>query len=164
MLKLEVPLDASDVEDFKPDMQVKVVLVSGEDRVVASQAVKLDAKGAGKAAFTLKDAPRAARVVVGPGDADDEELLHLQTISRELSVRALRTEALKLAPIAISSYYWWWWRRWCRTFVIRGRVVCPDGSPVPGATVCAYDVDWWWWWPARSRSPAPPQTPTAASP
>jgi len=151
MLKLEVPLDASGVEDFKPDMQVKVVLVSGEDRVVASQAVKLDAKGAGKAVFTLKNAPRAARVVVGPGDADDEELPHLQTISRELSVRALRTEALKLAPIAISSYYWWWWRRWCRTFVIRGRVVCPDGSPVPGATVCAYDVDWWWWWSSSQQ-------------
>ncbi|HEX3141300.1 MAG TPA: hypothetical protein VHQ87_14665, partial [Rhizobacter sp.] len=27
------------------------------------------------------------------------------------------------------------------------RLLCPDGSPVPGAVVCAYDVDaWWWWW------------------
>ncbi len=24
--------------------------------------------------------------------------------------------------------------------------MCGDGSPVPGAKVCAYDVDWWWWW------------------
>ncbi len=150
-LRLEVPLDASGVEDFKPDMPVKVVLVSGEDRVVASQSVKLDAKGGGKAVFSVADSPGAVRVVVGPGDADDQDLVHLQTISRALPARALAGGALKLTPILISSYYWWWWRRWCRTFVIRGRVVCPDGSPVPGATVCALDVDWWWWWSSSQQ-------------
>ena len=33
---------------------------------------------------------------------------------------------------------------------ITGRVVCADGSPVPGAQVCAYEVDWWWWWSSAS--------------
>lgn len=52
-----------------------------------------------------------------------------------------------LSPIRITPYYWFWWLRWCRSFTIRGRVLCPDGSAVPGAVVCAYDVDaWWWWW------------------
>jgi hypothetical protein len=41
--------------------------------------------------------------------------------------------------------------RWCRTFVVRGRVTCPDGSPVPGAEVCAYDVDWLWWWKSQQQ-------------
>ena len=30
-------------------------------------------------------------------------------------------------------------------------MLCADGSPVPGATVCAYDVDWWWWWFAEDQ-------------
>src|SRR5207302_9669033 len=38
-----------------------------------------------------------------------------------------------------------------RTFIICGSVVCPDGSPVVGATVCAYDVDWWWWWSSTQQ-------------
>src|SRR5262245_51739586 len=38
------------------------------------------------------------------------------------------------------------WLTWCREFVISGRVVCADGSPVPGAEVRAYDVDYFWWW------------------
>lgn len=149
--RLEVPLDASGVEGFKPDIPVKVVVVGGEDRVLASETVKLDSKGGGKATFTLKPAPGAARIVVGPGDAEDEELVRLQTIRRELPSRALREDKLALGPIVISPYYWWWWHRWCRTFVVRGRVVCPDGSPVPGATVCAFDVDWWWWWSSSQQ-------------
>ena len=151
--RLEIPLDASSVEDFRSEVPVKVALVRGEDKVIAATTVKLDAKGQGVAAFALDQAPAGVRIVVGPGDADDEDLPHLQTISRELSARAVRAggAALKLAPIAITSYYWLWWRRWCRTFVIRGRLVCPDGSPVPGAEVCAYDVDWWWWWSSSQQ-------------
>src|SRR4030043_513178 len=48
--------------------------------------------------------------------------------------------------VMIPQYYLVWWLRWCRTFTITGRVVCPDGRPVPGATVCAYDIDFFWWW------------------
>jgi hypothetical protein len=48
--------------------------------------------------------------------------------------------------VRIAPYYWYWWFIWCREFTIRGVVVCANGQPVPGATVCAYDVDWWWWW------------------
>ena len=56
-------------------------------------------------------------------------------------------QTANLPAIRITPYYWFWWLRWCRTFTIHGRVLCADGSPVPGAVVCAYDVDaWWWWW------------------
>ena len=150
---IEIPLDASGVEDFKPDIPVKVALVSGKDVVLAATTVQLDAKGQGSATLALDRVPASARIVIGPGDAADEDLPHLQTISRELSSRVFRAGEgrLKLAPILISNYYWLWWRRWCRLFVIRGRIVCPDGSPVPGATVCAYDVDWWWWWSSSQQ-------------
>jgi len=36
------------------------------------------------------------------------------------------------------------WFRWCRSFTIRGILLCPDGHPVRDAKVCGYDVDWWW--------------------
>ena len=63
----------------------------------------------------------------------------------------VRERQLVVQPIAISYYWWWWWWRWCREFTIHGRVVCPDGSPVVGADVCAYDVDWWWWWLSKQQ-------------
>jgi hypothetical protein len=150
--RLEIPLDASSVDGFQPEVPVKVAVVVG-DKVVASTSVELDGQGKGNALVGLPGSPTSAKVVVGPGDATDEELLGLQTISRSVSARVLRQAKgrLVLSPIVISSYYWWWWLRWCRTFVIRGRVVCPDGSPVPGATVCAYDVDWWWWWSSTQQ-------------
>jgi hypothetical protein len=103
------------------------------------------------ASFDLKQLPGGLRAVVGPADAEDEELPQLQTISVTLPTRALVGREVRLAPIRISSYYWHWWRRWCRTFTIRGRVLCPNGSPVPGARVCAFDVDWWWWHSSRQQ-------------
>jgi hypothetical protein len=147
--RLVIPLDASSVEDIEPGGQVKVAVV--ERRGVRSQVVKLDEKGQGEARFNFEHQPGALRLVVGPSDATDEEIVNLQTISRELPARALQGRDVRLEPISISAYYWYWWRRWCRTFTITGRVLCPDGSPVPGATVCAYDVDWWWWWSSQQQ-------------
>ncbi len=149
-LKLDVPIDASGVEDFAPDTPVKVA-IAGKRGVLASQLVKLDAKGRGVASFDIKARTEALRVVLGPNDASDEDIVNLQTIVRELPVRAAQAREMKLSPIVISSYYWHWWRRWCRTFTVTGRVVCADGSPVPGASVCAYDVDAWWWWTSQQQ-------------
>ena len=86
--------------------------------------------------------------MVGPGDATDEELAGLQTLAVVIPGRGwLGLPELRLPPLKIPPFYWYWWLRWCRWFTVRGRLVCADGSPVPGATVCAYDVDaWWWWW------------------
>ncbi len=142
--KLEVPLDASGIEDFKPEKSVKV-LVRGKQGS-QSQEVKLNEKGKGSATFGFPENPGAVRLTVGPGDASDDELQGLQTLTVNISAAQFRdAREIRLAPILIPPYHWFWWLRWCRLFVIRGRVVCPDGSPVPGATVCALDVDWWFW-------------------
>ena len=144
--KLVVPLDASRIKDFKPERPVKVI-ARRRDGKTEEQTVNFTKDGKGNATFTFAEQPGRLRVVVGPGDASAEELLGLQTIGLDLSARQWEDRSeLTLPPIRISDYYWHWWLRWCRTFTIRGKVVCPDGSPVPGATVCAYDVDWWWWW------------------
>ncbi|HEX6125307.1 MAG TPA: carboxypeptidase-like regulatory domain-containing protein [Pyrinomonadaceae bacterium] len=147
--KLEIPLDASGIEDFKPDMAVRVLLVDRAGKMY-SQVTKLNDKGSGLATFEFRENPGSLRLLMGPESASDEELKGLQTISLQLPVNRVTERILRLEPVIISPYYWWWWHWWCRTFTITGRVVCPDGSPVPGANVCAYDVDWFWWWSSKS--------------
>ena len=149
--KLEVPLDASGVDGFKPDQAVKIAVLDRAGRYQA-ETVELDPKGRGTASFGFKENPGAVRVLVGPANASDEELQALQTISTTVSGRQWQVSRdLKLQPILISSYYWYWWLWWCRDFTIRGRVLCPDGTPVPGARVCAFDADWWWWWSSKQE-------------
>ena len=147
--KLIVPLDASGIEDFKPEQEPKVV-VKDRKGTLHSQKVKLDNKGHGAATFTFDESPGEVGVFIGPAEASDEEMIGLQTISFNVSTRKWAEKPeLKLPPFQIPPYYWHWWLRWCRTFTIRGRVVCADGSPVPGAKVCAYDVDRWWFWMSK---------------
>jgi hypothetical protein len=143
--QLQIPLDVSGIEDRSPDQVVKVV-VQGRDGKTTEQVVKFDRQGAGAATFTFDRKPDRLRVAIGPEDAAAEDMLGLQTIIFDVSPRQWLKPELVLPPLRIPPYYWYWWPRWCREIVIRGRVVCPDGSPVPGATVCAYDVDCWWWW------------------
>ncbi len=146
---LTVPLDASGIKDFKPDRGVKVVAYDRKGGAYAAT-VEFDAKGQGKAVLTLP-AAGSLRVLVGPEKATAEELKGLQTIGADVSARQWQNKAeLTLSPIVISAYYWRWWGWWCRDFKITGRVVCADGSPVPGAQVCAYEVDWWWWWSSQN--------------
>ncbi len=144
--RLEIPLDASGIEDFKPEQQLKVVLVQGET-ILDSGVVKLDANGRGVASLGVPEDAKEVKAIVGPESATDDELLGMQTLNVSISERQFsNAKEIKLQPIIIPPYYWFWWLRWCRTFTIHGRVLCQDGKPVPGANVCAYDIDAWWWW------------------
>ena len=143
---LTIPLDASGIPDFKPDQAVRVSAEDAKGKI-SEQVVKLDPKGKGSATFTFEGAPGPVHVIAGPESATAKELKNLQTLNVDVSAAQwAKKNELALTPIIIPPFYWSWWLRWCRTFTIRGRVLCADGSPVPGANVCAYDVDWWWWW------------------
>jgi hypothetical protein len=145
-LRLEVPLDASSIEDFDLDHPVKII-VQCADGTVYEQKVRFTEDRKGSVSLSLEKCPGPLHIVVGPADIPKEELLGMQTISLDLPARLLHgKKELSIPPIKISPYYWHWWLIWCRTFTIRGRIVCPNGQPVPGARVCAYDVDMWWWW------------------
>lgn len=149
--QLEVPLDASRVEGLEAEQTVKVV-AQARDGSSTSATVKLGKSGKASAVVRFSKQPGSLRVAIGPANATDEELLGTQTISVEVSAHQWQGRPkLTLAPVLISSYYWFWWLRWCRDFTIRGRVLCPDGSPVPGAKVCALDVDYWWWWSSQQE-------------
>ncbi len=144
--KLQVLLDASGVQDFKPERELKVAVYNAAGRF-SEQTVKFERNGGARATFTFGERPGNLRVVIGPGNATLEQLRGLQTLAVEVPARMWAgKDQLELGPIIISNYYWRWWWAWCRNFKITGKVVCANGDPVPGAQVCAYDVDWWWWW------------------
>lgn len=148
VFRLEVPLDASAVEDMEGGQAVKVVARDARG-TLHSQTVDVGRKGEAVAAFEFDEFPGAVRIWVGPADAGDDEMEGLQTITVDISPRRWSGPALSVPPVKIAPFYWHWWLTWCQTFTIHGVLLCPDGHPVPGATVCAYDVDWWWWWSSQ---------------
>lgn len=149
--QLTIPLDASGIEDREDVTELKVA-VRDAAGWTQSQTVKLDAKGQGAAKLSFEEQPGSLQVFVGPAEASDEELVKLQTLQFAVASRRWAEQPrLALPHVVIPPFHWHWWRRWCRTFVIRGRVVCPDGSPVPGADVCAYDVDWFFIWSSTQQ-------------
>lgn len=84
--RLEVPLDASCIKDFKPDRALKVVAYGPAGRA-QERTVKLDNSGGGRAAFTFSEPPGRLRVVVGPENASAEQMKGLQTIGMDVSPR-----------------------------------------------------------------------------
>jgi len=147
---LTVPIDVGTAKDTAA--AVKIALVDGGGRVVQSQIVKTAGKQP-SATFALEEIPRGGlRVLVGPENADDDALTKLQSVSVTVPSRTFAQSArATLNPIVIAPYYWPWWGNWCRTFTITGTVICPDGKPVPGAQVCAFDVDWFWIWQSKQQ-------------
>jgi len=148
---LEVPLDASKVSDFKPERPVKVVAVNKRGEA-QERLVNLNEAGKGTASFSFTEAPGSLQILMGPETASASDLQRLQTISVAVPASSWRAaREVKLPDVAISAYYWWWWWHWCQNFKITGRVLCANGSPVVGATVCAIDVDYWWWWSSQEQ-------------
>lgn len=144
--RLTIPLDAAESDVSEAEVKIKLAI---RDRTGKTQeaGVEFDKQGNAVAQFAFDEHPGPLGVAVGPADASAEELFAMQTLQQTVSSRQWADDnGLQLEPIHISPYYWHWWPRWCRTFTIRGRVVCPDGSPVPGAQVCAHDVDAWFIW------------------
>ena len=143
---LEVPVDASQVSEFRPNHPVKVVAYTGQGQV-HERVISLNAEGKGTASFEFSAAPGAVKIALGPESVSAAELKNLQTISVDVPAGSWqKARQVKMPAVLISAYYWRWWLHWCRSFKVTGRLVCADGSPVVGATVTAYDVDAWWWW------------------
>ena len=143
---LEVPLDVSQIGTEAETQQLRV-LARAQDGSLSSETVRAKPGGHASVVLSFPEPPGPLQLLVGPASASESDLVNRQTISVDVPGRQLVNNAkLSIEPIVITPYYWWWWLEWCRRFVVRGKVVCADGSPVPGATVCAYDIDWWFWW------------------
>jgi hypothetical protein len=99
---LQIPLDASSIEDRLPNQVVKVV-VQGQSRdgQTMEQVVKFDQKGMGTAEFTFKENPGQLRVAIGPQDASAEDVMGLQTVAFNISPRQWLEPKLALSPVRI---------------------------------------------------------------
>ena len=149
MSKLVIPLDVSQVTDKDREQQKVKVAAKIGDKIV-SQVVSVKS---GKAEVTLDvDGSKPLSLAVGPDNVSDQEIFNFQTLTTNVNPAQWANKAtLKLPPFIVTRPWWDIWLRWCRTFVIHGRIICPDGSPVPGAQVSAFDVDFFWWWFSSSQ-------------
>ena len=144
MSTLIIPIDASQVPaNERGKQRVKVAVQEGNK--TRSQIVAVEA---GKAEVKLEvDPKQPLSLAIGPENASDEDIFHLQTLTASVSPRQWPTQGTLSLPAFVLTPVWWrFWLFWCRNFDIEGRVVCADGSPVPGAEVRAFDVDFFWWW------------------
>jgi len=144
MSQLVIPIDASQISDQdRKQQKVKVAIKTAAG--ITSQVVAVDQ---GRAEVKLDVDPKQnVSIAVGPENASDEDMFHLQTLTSSVSPSQWGDKkALTLEPLKLTLQWWRLWLIWCREFVISGRLLCADGSPVPGAEVRAYDVDFFWWW------------------
>lgn len=144
MSVLVIPIDASQIsETDRSQQRVKVAVQSG-DKVVSQVVAVKD----GKAEARLDvDPKQSLAVAVGPENASDEDIFHLQTLTANISATQWGTQkTLEMPAFRLTPTWWRFWLFWCREFDIEGRVICADGSPVPGAEVKAFDVNFFWWW------------------
>ena len=150
MSELNLVVDASQITAAERGQQ-RVKVAVQQSTGVKSQIVSVEG-GSAKVRFDV-DPKEAAAIAVGPADATDEDIFHLETLTASVSPNqwAAGQASLDLASLVISPNWWGGWLRWCRDFVITGRVVCADGSPVPGAEVRAYDLSFFWWWLSQSQ-------------
>jgi hypothetical protein len=183
MTKVSGELDLSKIpkENFNADLALRIAAVR-EGQVLGSTVVKPTA-ARGRVPFEVAfdtpilpggRIPCPVVLVVGPNVAD-RELLGLETVSQvvDLAPRQVRgakgkvakasaTAAVKVGSILVEPHIYLCWLICCRTYTIRGRVVCRrwEYNPVtrrwiwcdeavPGATVEVYDVDCFWWWCRR---------------
>ena len=149
MSKLVIPIDVSQVKDSDRGQQkVRVAAKIGEK--VVSQVVSVKS---GKAEVTLDvDARQPMTLAIGPDNVSDQELFNFQTLTTGVNpAQWANKPTLKLPTFIVTPQWWVLWLGWCRVFTITGRVTCPDGSPVPGAEVRAFDVDFFWWWLSSSQ-------------
>jgi len=144
MSTLIIPIDASQVAESDRKQQRVKVAVQSQGKV-KSQVVSVEG---GKAEIKLDvDPKQALSIAVGPESASDEDIFHLDTLTHGVSPAQWDAQKpLTIPAFALTPQWWQRWLFWCREFVINGKVVCPDGSPVPGAKVSAFDVDFFWWW------------------
>jgi len=159
MSVLVIPLDASQIaEGDRKQQSIRVAVDDGSG--VKSQVVTVE-KGQAQIKLDV-DPKQTISIAVGPESASDDDIFHLQTLTTTVSPSQWAAgKPLTLAPILLTPAWWRLWLIWCREFVINGRLVCSDGSPVPGAEVTAYDVDFFWWWSSVVQIGSPVVTDAA---
>jgi hypothetical protein len=146
MADLIISLDTRQITpEERKQQRIKVAVQTADDKI-HSQIIAVDSERK-EVRFDV-DEKKAVDIAIGPDEAVDGDLFKLQTLTARVTPQQWRESKL-VVPLVVTPYYWKFWFTWCRKITITGRVVCSDGSPVPGAQVNAYDVDYFWWWWSR---------------
>jgi hypothetical protein len=142
--QLEVSLDASQVANFDPGQQVKVVayLRHGEPH---ERIVNFSLAGRGSALFSFNEAPGSLKLAIWPGAVSTSGLESVQTISVDVPSSSWQSDsAIKLPEIPISDYYWNWWLHLTQKFSVDRPPAYAEGYPVFCPSITVYDGDGQW--------------------
>lgn len=163
--KINGIIDLKDVESIDPLQNFRVA-IKRNCHIIQSVIVEPSEKQS-MVEWSMKfdpgvDKPVGVTVVVGP-DVPDERLRATDHYSVRVPANAFDDKQARV-ELAVPDHLYQRWLGFCKTYTIRGRVVCrklrwdsieqqlvPCESPVRGALVTAYDVDRLWWW-CRSDS------------
>lgn len=159
--KVSGTLDLKSVEEIQPGLRIKIA-IARDCRIIWSQVLQIKREQR-EVKFNLEFAhehPGAigVRLLVGP-DVPDEQLRSIEHQQRWLPARSFKEGALANLEVKIPARLYHCWLICCRTYTLRGRLVCRRlvwdpieqtfvicDAPVRGARVTAYDVDCFWWW------------------
>lgn len=105
--------------------------------------------------------PMGVRLVAAPAEVPDDQVMAVENHQQYIAASEFKDNIARV-DLELSPALYLVWRRFCRTYTIRGRVVCRrivwKGhkphlciSPVRGATVTAFDVDRILWWHRKDR-------------
>jgi len=183
MIKLTSELDLSNIpgEDFRKDFKLRAAVVR-EGKILGATILDATKAKDGRLSFAVEfDPPIIGNVklpcpvtlIIGP-DVSDRELLGIETTRHVIDFTPRKSDisrgknlannnaSIKVDRISVSPVLYRRWLILCRTYTIRGRVVCRQwkydsieqqwvwcDEPVPGATVETYDVDCFLWWTKR---------------
>jgi hypothetical protein len=141
---LELALDASQVSNFNPAYQVKVVAYPKQGEAY-ERIVNFSRTGQGSALFSFNEAPGALKLAIWPEAVSASDQNSLRTISIDVPVSSWHTStAIKLPEVAITDYFWNWWLHLTRNFSVDRQPVCASGCPVFGSPISVYDRDGIW--------------------
>ena len=159
-------LNLTEVGKISDELRVKVA-VARNCRILQSQVFHLK-PGQQKLEYSLKfksegPRPMGVRVLAGT-DVPDEALRSTDHHQAWVEAKAFKDGVARNVELTIPERLYLCWRRCCRTYILRGRVVCRRwvwdpieqqfvicDAPVRGAEVTAYDVDRFWWWYRRDK-------------
>jgi hypothetical protein len=157
-------LNLEDVREIRPDLGIKIA-VSRDCRVIKSNVFRL-AAGQKRLNYSIKfehehSKAIGVRLLVGP-DVPDEQLRSIEHHQVWVPASSFVEGVANNIELKIPDRLYLCWLFCCRTYTLRGRVVCRKlvwdpieqrfvicDAPVRGARVTAYDVDCFWWWCRR---------------
>jgi hypothetical protein len=141
---LELTLDASQVSNFNPAYQVRVVAYPKQGEAY-ERIVNFSRTGQGSALFSFSEAPGALQLAIWPEAVSTADQRSLRTISVDVPASSWQTASeIKLPDIAITDYFWNWWLHLTRNFSVRPQPVSASGCPAFGSPISVYNGDGMW--------------------